>query len=67
MSYEQAMKHWRNHRKDCFHQQCGWVPLRPVIENPKCEWCQTRTPKGDLDEKGRCPSCSEVAAKQAKP
>lgn len=32
MSYEQAMKHWGNHRKDRYHQQCsGW--FGPVSED----------------------------------
>lgn len=29
MGYEQHMKHWKNHRKDRFYQQCGGPRREP--------------------------------------
>lgn len=32
MSYNQAMKHWSNHRKDRFFQQCSWPISTQIIK-----------------------------------
>ena len=50
MSYNQAMNHWRNHRKDKFYQQCSGYSGK----GNNHEQCDSDKEKCEMEYKEKC-------------
>ena len=54
MSYEQHMKHWRNHSKDRFTQQCSGPTRNTEVESHSCPVALSRNSFQRLMDSLKC-------------